>query len=168
MNLSEKSVSTTDFSLSIPASDSQSKLPVSATCDGAGLAPEIKWSNSPSGTKYFAVIMDSIPGPPRPGESATENHYYLLNYNIPASVNSIPEGNKNIGTLGRNFLGKNIGYTPPCSQGPGSKTYTVTLYALSEKVDLASTSATQSTLIQSMNGKIIQKTKIDLTYERSS
>lgn len=168
MNLIKKSVSTTDFSLSIPASDSQSKLPVSATCDGAGLAPEIKWSNSPSGTKYFAVIMDSIPGPPRPGESATENHYYLLNYNIPASVNSIPEGNKKIGTLGKNFLGKNIGYTPPCSQGPGSKTYTVTLYALSEMVDLASTSASQSTLIQSMNGKIIQKTKIDLTYERSS
>ena len=168
MNLSEKSVSTTDFSLSIPASDSQSKLPVSATCDGAGLAPEIKWSNSPSGTKYFAVIMDSIPGPPRPGESATENHYYLLNYNIPASVNSIPEGNKNIGTLGRNFLGKNMGYTPPCSQGPGLKTYTVTLYALTEKLDLLPISATESSLIQAMSGKVIKSTKIDLTYERSS
>ncbi len=168
INLNESAPKSNNFSVYLPSANSQSAFPISATCDGAGLSPQISWSNPPSETKYFAVIMDGVPGPPRPGESATENHYYLLNYNILASVNSIPEGNKNIGTLGRNFLGKNIGYTPPCSQGPGSKTYTVTLYALSEKVDLASTSATQSTLIQSMNGKIIQKTKIDLTYERSS
>ena len=38
INLSDKSVSNTDFSLSVPASVDQSKLPVSATCDGAGLS----------------------------------------------------------------------------------------------------------------------------------
>ena len=166
LGLSEKSNSLTDFSLSLPSSVDQTKLPISATCDGAGLSPEIRWSNAPTGTKYFAVIMDGIPGPPRPGESETGNHFYLLNYNIPSLVNSIPEGNKNIGVLGQNFLGKNIGYTPPCSQGPGSKTYTITIFALSSEINLKSIDATESNLISAMNGKIISKAKIDLTYSR--
>ena len=168
INLSDKSVSNTDFSLSVPASVDQSKLPVSATCDGAGLSPEIKWSNPPSGTKYFALIMDGVPGPARPGEIETGNHFYLLNYNIPATANSVPEGNKSIGVLGQNFLGNSAGYTPPCSQGPGSKTYTISLYALSEKLDLSPTSATESSLIQAMSGKVIKSTKIDLTYSRAN
>ena len=168
VNLNESSPTTSNFSVYLPSANSQSALPISATCDGAGLSPQISWSNPPSGTKYFAVIMDGVPGPPRPGESDTGNHFYLINYNIPASVSSIPEGNKSIGMLGQNFLGKNIGYTPPCSQGPGSKTYTVTLYALSEKLDVPPTNATESSLIAAMSGKLIKSTKIDLTYSRSN
>ena len=166
--ISESSSSATKFAISVPAAVNGNQLPVSATCDGAGVSPAITWSNAPAGTKYLAIIIDSIPGPARPGETSTENHFYLTNFNIPASVHSIPEGNKNIGELGQNFLGRALGYTPPCSQGPGSKTYTFSIYALSDKLTLTPSSATQSALVSAMNGKIIDQAKIDLIYTRGA
>ena len=165
---SESSSRATKFAVSVPAAINGNQLPVSATCDGAGISPAITWSTVPTGTKYLAIIIDSIPGPARPGETSTENHFYLTNFNIPASVHSIPEGNKNIGELGQNFLGRALGYTPPCSQGPGAKIYTITIYALSEKIDLPPALATESTLLSAMDGKILEKTKIDLTYSRAA
>jgi len=166
--ISESTSSSNKFSISVPSAINVNQLPISATCDGAGISPAITWSNAPSGTKYLTIIMDSIPGPPRPGETSTENHFYLTNYNIPSSVHSISEGNKVIGALGQNFLGRALGYTPPCSQGPGAKIYTITIYALSEKIDLLPALATESTLLSAMDGKILEKTKIDLTYSRAA
>jgi phosphatidylethanolamine-binding protein (PEBP) family uncharacterized protein len=166
--ISESTSSSNKFSISIPSALNFNQLPISATCDGAGISPAITWSNAPSGTKYLTIIMDSIPGPARPGETSTENHFYITNFNIPSSVHSIPEGNKNIGELGQNFLGRALGYTPPCSQGPGAKIYTITIYALSEKIDLPPALATESTLLSAMDGKILEKTKIDLTYSRAA
>jgi phosphatidylethanolamine-binding protein (PEBP) family uncharacterized protein len=55
-----------------------------------------------------------------------------------------------------------------CSQGPGSKTYTVSIYALSDKLTLTPSSATQSALISAMDGKIIDQAKIDFTYTRGA
>lgn len=155
-----------NFSISVPMAINGSQLPISATCDGAGISPAIKWSNPPTGTKYLAIIMNSIPGPARPGEVSTENHYYLINYNIPITEQEVPEANKNIGILGQNFLGRTLGYTPPCSQGPGAKTYTINLYALSEKLDLSAISATQTSLLSAMKEKLIASTKLDLVYSR--
>jgi phosphatidylethanolamine-binding protein (PEBP) family uncharacterized protein len=166
--ISESTSSSNKFSISIPSALNFNQLPISATCDGGGISPAITWSNAPSGTKYLTIIMDSIPGPARPGETSTENHFYITNFNIPSSVHSIPEGNKNLGELGQNFLGRALGYTPPCSQGPGAKIYTITIYALSEKIDLLPALATESTLLSAMDGKILEKTKIDLTYSRAA
>ena len=47
---------------------------------------------------------------------------------------------------GQNFQGKSLGYTPPCSQGPGDKIYTFTIYALSTSLDLQPSAATEAAL----------------------
>ena len=164
--ISSTSSNSATFSIEVPNAINSTQLPTSATCDGAGISPAIKWSNPPAGTKFLSIIMDSIPGPARPGEVSAENHFYLINYNIPASVQEVPEGNKNLGVLGQNFLGRSLGYTPPCSQGPGAKTYSINIYALSEKLDLPATSATQTSLLAAMKDKVIGSTKLNLTYSR--
>ena len=143
------------------------KFPITYTCDGTGTSPGFSWSNVPSGTKSLALIMDTIPGPPRPGESDSGIHYYLTLFNISPSTPSIPAGNNSIGTLGLNFKDRTPGYTPPCSQGPGVKSYTATLYALSSTIGLTASEASGTALIAAMQGKIVEKKAITFTFERS-
>jgi phosphatidylethanolamine-binding protein (PEBP) family uncharacterized protein len=52
-------------------------------------------------------------------------------HGIPASTSALAEAESGIGTAGLTSDGPNLAYSPPCSQGPGAKTYTFTLYALS-------------------------------------
>ena len=111
--------------------------------------------------------MDTIPGPPRPGESDSGIHYYLTLFNISPSTLSIPAGNNSVGTLGLNFKDRTPGYTAPCSQGPGVKSYTATLYALSSTIGLTASEASGTALIAAMQGKIVEKKAITFTYERS-
>jgi len=143
------------------------KLPIENTCDGKGISPALSWSGGSKKIVSYVVIMDTVPGPLRPGEVDIGNHFYLTVYNIPVSIKSLPAGATNIGTLGQNFQGKKLGYTPPCSQGPGSKSYTINLYGLSENLTLKNTEATEKNLLAAMNGKIISSSSITVQYERS-
>jgi phosphatidylethanolamine-binding protein (PEBP) family uncharacterized protein len=82
-------------------------------------------------------------------------------------VNSIASGATNIATLGQNFQGKAPGYTPPCSQGPGAKKYSIYLYALSSKLTLSAAEATESSLLTAMTGKVISSASLDVFYSRT-
>ena len=110
--------STKKLSLSSPDFVDGGKFPQNFTCDGAGVSPSLRWNNIPSGTKSLVLIMDTIPGPLRPGEVDIGRHFYLTLYNIPITTSSLQAGKVDVGALGQNFQGKNLGYTPPCSQGP--------------------------------------------------
>ena len=110
--------------------------------------------------------MDTVPGPLRPGEVDIGNHFYLTIYDIPPETNLIPAGSTNIGTLGQNFQGKKLGYTPPCSQGSGVKEYTITAYALNEKLQLDPKMATENNLLKAMEGKVIAKSLLVTKYQR--
>lgn len=104
------------MSISLPNSQ-DGKLLKSNTCDGAAQSPAIEISNVPTNAKSLILIMDTIPGPPRPGETQTGNHYYFYKFNI------LPNSTK--------FLeGSITPYSPPCSQGPGVKEYRFFVYAL--------------------------------------
>lgn len=141
-------------------------LPVANTCDGAGVSPALNFTGVPSGTKSLALVMDTVPGPLRPGEVDIGNHYYLIIYNIPPSTNLIPTGATQIGTLGKNFQGKKLGYTPPCSQGSGMKEYTITAFALSEVLALEQNDATQAALLKAVEGKVLAKSILSVKYQR--
>jgi len=153
--------------LSSPDFINGGKLSVDNTCDGRGISPGFSWTGGSSKILSYVIIMDTVPGPLRPGEVDIGNHFYLTVYNIPVSIKSLPAGATNIGTLGQNFQGKKVGYTPPCSQGPGSKSYTIKLYGLSENLTLKSSEATQKNLLAAMNGKIISSSSLTVLYERS-
>ena len=155
------------FKLSSPDFSNDGLLPIVHTCDGLGISPALSFDGVPDQSKSIAVIMDTIPGKLRPGEIDIGNHFYLTLYNIPPSTRDIPAGATSIGILGQNFQGKNLGYTPPCSQGGGLKVYTITAYALSEILDLAPTKATQANLLSAMEGKIIARSVIQVKYQRT-
>jgi phosphatidylethanolamine-binding protein (PEBP) family uncharacterized protein len=142
-------------------------LPKDFTCDGKGISPSFSWSNVPVNAQSLVLIMDTEPGPLRPGETDIGKHFYLTIFNIPKTVTSIASGATNIGTLGQNFQGKTPGYTPPCSQGPGAKKYSIYLYALSSKLTLSATEATESSLLTAMTGKVISSSSLDVYYSRS-
>ena len=142
------------------------KLPVDYTCDGAGVSPGLKWEGAPVGTKSFAITFDTLPGPARPGEVVDGKHAMFTLFNIPATVTSLPVGNKNIGIYGQNFQGKSLGYAPPCSQGPGDKTYTFTIYALSTQLSLQASVATESAIEAAVAGKILATAKLVVTFAR--
>lgn len=94
------------------------------TCDGAGLSPPLAWSGAPAGTREFALLMSTLPG-----DGTTKWNWVL--YNIPTTVTSLATGSASVGTFGVGSDGPATAYQPPCSQGPGLKLYTFTVYALS-------------------------------------
>ena len=154
------------FVLSSPDFSNGGLMPKDYTCDGAGKSPALSFSGVPSNAKSLAVLMDTIPGPLRPGEVDIGNHFYLIIYDIPVTTSTIPAGATNIGTLGQNFQGKKLGYTPPCSQGSGLKEYTITAFALTEKLELAPAQVTESVLLKSIEGKVISKATLIGKYQR--
>ena len=167
--VSASSLTTADIPLTLtsPNFTNGGKLPIDNTCDGKGISPALAWSGGSSKIVSYVIIMDSVPGPLRPGEENIGNHFYLIVYNIPATANVLLEGSSDIGTLGQNFQGKKIGYTPPCSQGPGIKSYNLYLYGISEILNLKNTDATEKNLLAAINGKIVSSSSITVFYERS-
>jgi phosphatidylethanolamine-binding protein (PEBP) family uncharacterized protein len=152
--------------LSSPDFKNGGTLPKDFTCDGTGISPSLTWANVPANTQSLVLIMDTEPGPMRPGEVDTGKHFYLTVFNIPKTVTSIAAGATNVGTLGQNFQGKAPGYTAPCSQGPGAKKYSIYLFALNSQLTLSATEATEKSLLSAMTGKVISSATLDVFYSR--
>jgi phosphatidylethanolamine-binding protein (PEBP) family uncharacterized protein len=161
-----KQVSTANFQLTSPAFVEGGKFPIDYTCDGSSISPPLAWSGAPAGTTSFAITFDTLPGPPRPGETDSGKHAMFTLFNIPATATSIAAGNKSVGTYGQNFQGKTLGYAPPCSQGPGDKIYTFTIYALSSTLDLQPSATTEAALEATVVGKVLAQKSLSVTYAR--
>ena len=154
------------FKVSDPAIGADSLLPAANTCDGAALSPALSFVGIPKGTKSVTVIMHGIPGPARTGETEPSAHVYWTLYNLPASTKAVAQGTTGSGTLGHNFKENTLTYTPPCSQGPGLKDYTITAYALSNRLSIAASSATRDSLIQAMKNSTLATSILNIHYAR--
>ena len=93
--------------------------------------------------------------------------YWVL-WDIPATITSLPEDAEGIGKSGVGFRGQS-GYEPPHSKGPGEKTYTLHVYALSAPVVLeeSSRSVTREALLEAMDGKILGQADLSVVYARA-
>lgn len=98
-------------------------LPIDASCDGAGVSPPLAWTAPPAETAGFALLMTT--------EALDGTRWNWVLYGIPAAATGLPEGGGGIGTNGLTSDGPELEYHAPCSQGPGAKLYTFTLYAVS-------------------------------------
>ena len=136
------------------------KLPTDITCDGTGMTPTFTWSGIPRSAQSIAITMETVPGPPRAGEVNNGNHFLLVAYDIDPASQLLSTA-----IFGLNFQGK-VGYTPPCSQGPGPKIYTVTIYALSKKANIQSP-LDGASLQKFAQDNLIEKFSIDYTYSRA-
>ena len=112
------------FTLTSSATAANGSLPVTYTCDGAATSPPLSWRGVPTGTVSLVMLMTTIPT-----QGATKYNWLL--YNLPVTDSSIAAGTNGQGTPGFADDGGGLSYAAPCSQGPGLKTYTFTLYALS-------------------------------------
>lgn len=149
------------FVLSSPAVKEDGRLPVEFTGDGDGISPPVEWHGAPEGTVGYALIMDHL----APGN---EMKSYWVLWDIPATVTSLPKDAGGIGQSGVGFRGQS-GYEPPHSKGPGEKTYTLHVYALSAPVGLAgpSGSVTREVLLKAMEGKVLAQADLDVVYARA-
>lgn len=135
-------------------------MAVDYTCDGSGSSPALSWSNPPSGTQQFALLMTTLPG-----DGTTKWNWVL--YHIAGSTRALGKDSDGLGTPGVGSDGPYVGYQPPCSQGPGAKVYTFTLYALSASPALpASGAVSGSTLGTAIAGITLGSATLNLNYSR--
>jgi Raf kinase inhibitor-like YbhB/YbcL family protein len=112
------------FSNDIPPN---STIPSKFTCDGPDSNPHLAWSNAPSTTQSFAILIDDPDSPSPP------NWCHLLLYNIPATIHEIPQ-NSLLQT--RYKFGWNnwnsANYKGPCPPHNSNHKYIFHLYALDQ------------------------------------
>jgi phosphatidylethanolamine-binding protein (PEBP) family uncharacterized protein len=151
-----------EFVISSSEIKSDSLLPIDYSCDGVSATLPLEWSGEPQGTAAFALIMHHIASP-------TDVHWYWVLYNIPVSVHSLPRNVSGIGILGTNSVNDGNEYAPPCSQGPGIKAYTYTLYALSSNpvINVPQTEATRQVILDAIDGITLSSAKMTVYYSRS-
>ena len=109
------------FTLRSSAFADGDEIPRQFTCDWDNVSPPLAWSQTPPGTKSFALIMAD---PDAPGGTFT---HWLL-YDVPASTIEI-DGHV-AGHMLANDFGR-PGYGGPCPpRGHGPHRYVFTLYAV--------------------------------------
>jgi Raf kinase inhibitor-like YbhB/YbcL family protein len=152
---------TTGFVLESTEVSEGGTLPSDYTCDGTSSTLPMTWSGAPADTRSYAIIMHHEASP-------SDIHWYWVLYNIPAEVNSLPRNVAGVGTLGNNSVNGRLEYAPPCSQGPGPKTYTYTIYALSSSPAIAvpDSLVNRAVLLESMEGLILDTAVLNVVYSR--
>jgi phosphatidylethanolamine-binding protein (PEBP) family uncharacterized protein/Spy/CpxP family protein refolding chaperone len=110
------------FALRSSAFTDGGTLPMMYTADGAGVSPPLAWSGVPDGTKELALTVTT--------QALDGEKWNWVLYGIPAATTALGESTT-VGTAGLSTDGPELRYYPPASKGPGAKTYTFALYALS-------------------------------------
>ena len=139
------------------------QIPAKFTCDGAGISPQLSWSEPPAGTASFTLIVTD---PDAPGRTFV--HWVI--YDLPAETRELLEGMPGLGQLtngsrqGHNDFGE-IGYGGPCPPGNSAHHYHFALYALDAKLNLP-TGAARAQVEAAMQGHILARGKLIGLYQR--
>lgn len=151
------------FTLTSSAGVNGGTLPAAYTCDGSGSTLPLAWSNPPAGTKEFALLMTTLPG-----DGTTKWNWVL--YGIPSTTSSLAKDTFLVGTLGVGSDGPGTVYDPPCSQGPGAKLYTYTLYALSASPSFSvpTSQVTGQMVTDAISGSTLGSASLNLSYTRTT
>jgi phosphatidylethanolamine-binding protein (PEBP) family uncharacterized protein len=149
------------FTLTSPDIGIDGLLSMEYTCDGTASTLALSWSGAPAGTVSYAVIMHHV-------APDNEIKWYWVLYDIPADVTSLPKNTTGIGVLGTNSVNDQVGYEPPCSQGPGDKTYTYTVYALSAQPQLSvpASEVDRATLLAAIQDITLASAELNVVYAR--
>ena len=158
--VSEPDAPESKLKLTSPLIGSDGTLPAKFTCDGLGISPPIAWTNAPEGTKGYAVAMHHYP----PDGST---HVYWVIAGLDTSTTKLPENAMGVGQAGANTVNRNLGYAPPCSKGPGRKSYYITLYALKEVwKPKDGERLTRESLLTGIRGIVLGKSVLEVGYAR--
>lgn len=152
-----RKVSEVSLSVDSESVDDNGFLNVDCTCDGKRQTPEIHWGDLPAGTKSVAVsIWHTAPD--------QEKSYWVV-YNIPVDAKKLELDSKQVGKIGVNDK-RQTGYDPPCSQGPGVKTYHISVFALSKELDASPQSMSRAKLLESIADCTLAEGLLNCKVER--
>lgn len=75
---------------------------------------------------------------------------------------------KGIGILGTNSVNNQVGFSPPCSKGPGEKIYTYTVYALSAEPQLTvlASKVNRAVLLAAIKAITLASAELNVKYSR--
>ena len=92
---------------------------------------------------------------------------YWVIWDIPATVTNLPKNVEGVGKLGATWK-PGEPYVTPHSAGGGKKTYTLTVYALSEvpKLEPGNAAVTRNKLLSSIKGIILNSAELNVNYTR--
>jgi phosphatidylethanolamine-binding protein (PEBP) family uncharacterized protein len=161
-NQGVESNTSTSFSLTSSDLPADGRLPEEYTCDGAGSTLPLEWSGAPADTQSYAVVMHHVAAP-------DEIHWYWILYDIPATVNKLEKNTSGVGTLGSNINNNLAQYSPPCSKGPGDKTYIYTVYALSAQpqINLPAEQVNREVFLESIKNITLASAELSVVYARA-
>ncbi|MBK1692115.1 YbhB/YbcL family Raf kinase inhibitor-like protein [Ectothiorhodospira mobilis] len=109
-------------------------IPARHSGEGEDVSPALAWSGAPAGTRSFAVICHD-PDAPLVSPRGTYGFVHWVLYNIPATVQELPEGVQDY-TAGGTDFGR-TGYGGPMPpQGHGTHRYYFWVLALEREPDL--------------------------------
>ena len=133
------------------------------TCDGPDVSPALTWTEPPSGTKSFSLIMDDPDAP-----VGTWVHWVL--YELPATARELAENvpqSEELGSgarQGRNDFRK-TGYGGPCPPPRPAPRYFFKLYALDSKLNLKA-GGTKADVEKAMQGHVLAQAELVGRYAR--
>jgi len=139
-------------------------IPIDYTIDGSGASPALSWTHPPAGTQGYALLLTTLPG------DGTTLYNWVL-YDLPASATGLAKNTTGLGKCGMASPPHAVtAYAPPQSTGPGSKTYTFTLHALSGAPSLPSdpASVTGEVLASAIAPLTLGSAALNLVYARSA
>jgi Raf kinase inhibitor-like YbhB/YbcL family protein len=142
----------------------QQPIPERCTCEGADISPELSWSDAPSGTQSFVLIVDDPDAPDPAAPRMTWVHWVL--FNLPADCRGLPEGTRDLpaGTgQGLNDW-KRTGYGGPCPP-IGRHRYVHKLYALDTTLALSG-HPTKKEVERAMQGHVLAHAELIGTYQK--
>ncbi|MDG1308093.1 MAG: YbhB/YbcL family Raf kinase inhibitor-like protein [Porticoccaceae bacterium] len=159
---------TPDFAITSENYTEGGAIPLLHACENLGgtdASPQYSWSNPPTGTSSYAIIMDDETPPCGTGAEACV-HWAL--YNLPSSTTSLVS-NVDVSTIdgaveGYTYDAATIDYAGPCP--PNAHTYNTTVYALGAGMTTigANTTWTSSTFEAEYSDSIIGQAEITGTF----
>ncbi len=133
-------------------------IPSKYTCQGDDVFPGLYVEGLPEGTKVLAIIVDDPDAP-----MGTFVHYVAWNILVSGGNLTLDEGFK-APSEGKNDFGV-VGYRGPCPPPGSPHRYFFKVYALSEALDLPSTT-TKADILSAMDGKVLAQGEVVGLYKR--
>ena len=141
-----------------------SSIPSAYTCEGQDISPPLSWSDAPSGTRSFVLIVDDPDAPDPKAPRMTWVHWVV--YNLPPDCSELSEAAANMppeALFGMNDW-KHPAYGGPCPP-IGLHRYFCKLYAL-DTVLKGLDRPTKAEVEKAMEGHILGQAELIGTYEK--
>jgi Raf kinase inhibitor-like YbhB/YbcL family protein len=152
-----------NFQITSTAFSEGQPIPAKYSCEGRDISPSLAWTNTPTNTKSFALIMDDPDAP-----MGIWVHWVL--YDLPANTTGLPEDVakteiiSNGAKQGMNTWPR-LGYGGPCPPPGKPHRYFFKLYALDAMLDLKP-GLTKKDLLKAMEGHVLAEGQLMGTYQR--